>query len=294
MTAGRDSRTDPSDLRDRRALEDRYYLTRYGSVGDTLNHRIRLPFGAMMYCTACGYSLRTTDRHCGRCGISVEEGKHEAATAVREAANLPPSVGRSSARPSSETEGPREPVDNSIAWTLAFAPLLGTLAVVALTPIAPSLVLSAGLLTLVINIALSVADERRLKQAGALGEQGLLGWAVFLVPVYLFKRAKALGQSTAIPLVWCVCFVSALAADGLLPRFYGVPIDVAAVESEIEREILSQSGFQLSVSCPSEVMAKAGTTFQCLASGAGLSTIVDVTVQTMDWNGNYEYLWVTR
>jgi|SRR5579883_425991 ribosomal protein L40E len=178
-------------------------------------------------------------------------------------------------------------VDNTLAWTLAFAPMLGVLAAIALIPVDVSLATVAGVAAFAVNVVLSVLDERRLKRSGAIGDKSLVGWALFLIPVYLYKRARILRQSAAIPVVWCVCFVGSFAVEASLPGIIGVPIDSARAESVIESGILSQTGFSVSVQCPSHVIAKPGNSFQCIASGAGLRAIVNVQVQ----NSNGDIIW---
>ena len=62
--------------------------------------------------------------------------------------------------------------------------------------------------TLGLNIALAFFDEKRLKNAGHNTDK-FKGW-VWLVPVYLYQRAKATKQNLAYFIVWIVCFVLVL------------------------------------------------------------------------------------
>lgn len=110
-------------------------------------------------------------------------------------------------------------VNDKIVWLLAFAPILGYLL--------ESFV--AGLfganeaqweramadnrywyVTLALNIALSVADSKRLQQAG-YDVSRFKGW-VFVVPVYLYQRAKLLNQNLAYFITWIVCFFIGIGA----------------------------------------------------------------------------------
>lgn len=110
-------------------------------------------------------------------------------------------------------------VSNTLVWVLAFAPIIGYLL--------ESLV--AGLfntneaqweramaeshywyVTLLLNITLSVFDSKRLKQAGH-DISRFKGW-VFVVPVYLYLRAKLLNQNLAYFITWIACFVISLGA----------------------------------------------------------------------------------
>jgi hypothetical protein len=58
------------------------------------------------------------------------------------------------------------------------------------------------LLFLVANIVLCVFDEKGLKKAGYTESLG----SAWLIPVYLYKRAKYLNHSLAYFIVWCVTF----------------------------------------------------------------------------------------
>lgn len=60
------------------------------------------------------------------------------------------------------------------------------------------------MITIALNIMLSILDERKLEKAGVKTEK--FKGMVWLVPVYLFQRAKALDQSLAYFIVWIVCF----------------------------------------------------------------------------------------
>ena len=60
-------------------------------------------------------------------------------------------------------------------------------------------------ITLILNIALSFLDEKRLKKAGT--DTSTFGGWVWLVPVYLYQRSQALKQNLAYFIVWVVCFL---------------------------------------------------------------------------------------
>jgi hypothetical protein len=110
-------------------------------------------------------------------------------------------------------------VNNTFVWILAFAPLIGLFleGVVAglfsANDFAADLAISNSkywFVTLILNIGLSYLDERKLKAAGHNTDK-FKGW-VWLVPVYLFQRAKAMKQNLAYFIVWIVCFVASLCA----------------------------------------------------------------------------------
>lgn len=85
-------------------------------------------------------------------------------------------------------------VDNTLVWILAFAPIVGGII---------DLMLGIWISTLIINIGLSLLDEKKLEKQGI--DMSQLGNA-WLVPVYLYKRAKYFGHSMAYFIVWLVTF----------------------------------------------------------------------------------------
>lgn len=105
-------------------------------------------------------------------------------------------------------------VNNTFVWILAFAPLIGLFLEGIVAGALSDNEFSAELaianskywfVTLILNIGLSYLDERKLKAAGHNTEK-FKGW-VWLVPVYLFQRSKAMKQNLAYFSVWIVCFV---------------------------------------------------------------------------------------
>lgn len=101
-------------------------------------------------------------------------------------------------------------VSNTLVWWLAFGPLLGVFAAGFLSGLTHKSIDNFWWTTLVLNIALSLADEKKLKQAGHDTKQ--MGSAV-IVPVYLYKRAKILNQSLSYFIVWLVLFGLSLFSD---------------------------------------------------------------------------------
>jgi len=106
-----------------------------------------------------------------------------------------------------------ELVNNTIVWVLAFAPVIGyfleylvAMAVYDNRFMAHGTVKNGNywFIAVGLNIGLSFFDERRLKKAGHNTDK-FKGW-VWLVPVYLYQRAKTMKQSQAYFIVWLVCF----------------------------------------------------------------------------------------
>lgn len=108
-----------------------------------------------------------------------------------------------------------EHINNKVVWTLAFAPLLGGFLEWGLAEIlyrgddsAVESAMNNGTLwfvTLLLNIALAFFDEKLLTKAGH-NTSKFKGW-LWIVPVYLYQRAKATKQSIAYFIVWIVCFL---------------------------------------------------------------------------------------
>lgn len=119
---------------------------------------------------------------------------------------------------------PASKVSNVLVWILALAPIIGLLleAMIggAMAPsddmaeLAGAIAVKSGQywwVTLLLNIGLSILDERRLKKAGI--DTSAFGKLVFIVPVYLFKRAKTLGHSPAYFWTWIGMFALSMACS---------------------------------------------------------------------------------
>lgn len=108
-----------------------------------------------------------------------------------------------------------EHINNTLVWVLAFAPLIGYFLEAFVAGVihgdnefAVQVAIQNKeywFVTLVLNIALSIFDEKKLKNAGHNTDK-FKGW-IWLVPVYLYQRAKATKQNLAYFIVWIVCFV---------------------------------------------------------------------------------------
>jgi len=106
-----------------------------------------------------------------------------------------------------------EKVNNAVVWILAFAPIIGTLLQGVIAGIVyrnEAVITNASInklwfVTLILNVALSYYDERRLQAAGH--DTSKFNTFVWLVPVYLFQRAKYLKQNLSYFIAWIVSFV---------------------------------------------------------------------------------------
>ena len=103
-----------------------------------------------------------------------------------------------------------EAIDNTLVWFLAFAPVLGVFVAGLLAGAMHKSIGNFWWVTLVLNIGLSIVDEKKLQKAGHNTEKMGSAW---LVPVYLFNRAKVLKQNNAYFIIWVVLFCLSLVAD---------------------------------------------------------------------------------
>lgn len=110
-------------------------------------------------------------------------------------------------------------VNNALAWVLAFATIIGYLMewFAAGAPNGNEAAAARAMenasywyITLALNLLLPFFDEKRLQKAGH-STSCFRGW-VWLMPVYLYQRAKNLQQSLAYFIVWLVYFALVLLA----------------------------------------------------------------------------------
>ena len=94
-------------------------------------------------------------------------------------------------------------VSNVLVWFLAFAPVIG----VNIEGFIATLFNLNNLwfITIVLNLCLSLLDERKLNMAGH-NTRALGFGSAWLVPIYLFKRAKILNHSMGYFWTWIITF----------------------------------------------------------------------------------------
>ncbi|CAI1199734.1 TPA: DUF4339 domain-containing protein [Yersinia enterocolitica] len=109
---------------------------------------------------------------------------------------------------------PGHRIPGGVVWTLAFAPFIGyalelwTAGLSGMGFEEAYDAVSGGqywFITLLLNISLGYLDERRLRKAGV--DTAAFGKLAWLVPFYLWRRAKSLGQKSAYFWVWLVMLV---------------------------------------------------------------------------------------
>lgn len=94
-------------------------------------------------------------------------------------------------------------VNNTMVWWLAFMPILCSVIEYLVAGMIGVGSKSLWFITIVLNIWLCTMDDKKLGSAGYDTKSFGSTW---LIPVYLFKRAKYLGPSYSYAIVWCVTF----------------------------------------------------------------------------------------
>lgn len=168
-----------------------------------------------MKCGKCGATdVPEGAAFCTYCGASTAP----AYTAPASAAGTPaPGEANPSGNPINnliaKAQGAGARVDDRLVWLLAVMPLLGEIVEHFVAGMIYGDTLTAVVaargghfwwVTLAINIALCWKDEKNLRQSGV--DTSTFGKMIWLIPVYLYQRAKALNHSLAYFITWCVCF----------------------------------------------------------------------------------------
>ena len=167
-------------------------------------------------CTNCGATQGAEASFCGSCGtpaLSTSDVKcPQCGTDSPYNARFCDNCGQPLQNPEKGAN-----VSNGTVWVLALAPLIGLMLEYFIAAIiyadSPDFdwdvfnAVGSGQLffvTVILNIALSILDERKLRKAG--WDTNKIRGMVWLVPVYLFKRAKFLEQNLSYFIVWLVAF----------------------------------------------------------------------------------------
>lgn len=166
-----------------------------------------------MNCNKCGATdVAPNSAFCTYCGVSITSGT----TSVDSGHVVPASVkqGNLIGELVRKAQGQGQQVDDRLVWVLAFMPLLGNIVEAFVAGLIYQNAYRATIahqsgkfwwVTLAINIGLCWFDERNLRNAGI--DTSKFGKMVWLIPVYLYQRASALGHSLAYFITWIVCFV---------------------------------------------------------------------------------------
>ncbi len=100
-------------------------------------------------------------------------------------------------------------VKNNFVWIIAFAPIFGTIIETLIgIYLWGNYNHQLWFITLLLNIFLCFSDANYLKSVGV--DTSKFRGFIWLVPVYLFQRVRALKQGYAYFITWIICFVLSL------------------------------------------------------------------------------------
>jgi hypothetical protein len=102
---------------------------------------------------------------------------------------------------------------NISVWLLAFAPLIGGVLESVIARKTDTDISQLWSVTVLLNVLLCLLDAKLLKKDGCRPPNM---WAIFVIPVYLFKRANLLRQSYAYAFVWIAALLLSFGADRIV------------------------------------------------------------------------------
>lgn len=151
-----------------------------------------------MLCKNCGQQVSESENFCSNCGckINIIEAKYNIYNSFEDPdLNIPiievPAVNEVCINKNK---------NNLYAWIMALIPIFGGIIEIAL---------GFGRIYLWLNIIFGCIDENSLAKQGIdTSEFGFA--AAFLVPFYLYKRAKVLNDGYSYFIAWCILFVLTL------------------------------------------------------------------------------------
>ncbi|HIF9530615.1 TPA: DUF4339 domain-containing protein [Photobacterium damselae] len=160
-----------------------------------------------------------------------------------------------------------EDIDNKYVWILSIIPILSVI-----------IDLLAGTTlffpAIIANIGLCIFDERKLKTAGHATPQH---WSVFIVPVYLWKRAKLLNHKKHYFIAWLVCFI------------FSIMMNIGVQRSEIEdtacsvvTDIIHNQFHQSSVCKAVEIDDELTSGFYSATAILNNGNSIDITIEDKD------------
>lgn len=189
-----------------------------------------------MFCTHCGNALPDEAKFCLSCGKAVTppaggNAPEAGETAENATAGTPPPVPENAGAPEAAPESvapaaesvpvsapeaaaaetaaaPQVSAEDAstnrlIAWLIACVPLMGSL-ITLLTGIGASSWGASAFLYCVLNSIFCSIDESRLKKQGFDTSSCSWFWGALLVPVYIYRRARLVGDDNSYFIGWFV------------------------------------------------------------------------------------------
>ncbi len=122
-------------------------------------------------------------------------------------------------------------INNTLVWILAFMPILGTVLEYIIVGALGIYTTSIWVITVAFNIMLCMSDEMMLRKAGYSNVNRIV-WTVFIIPIYLFSRAKLLKQHNTYAIVWCITFLVLIFSPQVISQITGVgnPAAISVVQ----------------------------------------------------------------
>ena len=186
-----------------------------------------------MFCTHCGNALPDGAKFCPSCGNAVTppsggnapeagetpenatagtpppmpenagapEAAPEAAAPATESISAPVPAAETAAAPQVSAEDAS--TNRLIAWLIACVPLMGSL-IELLTGLGEARFGASAFLYCVLNSILCSIDESRLKKQGFDTSSCSWFWGALLVPVYIYRRARLVGDDNSYFIGWFV------------------------------------------------------------------------------------------
>ena len=186
-----------------------------------------------MFCTHCGNALPDGAKFCPSCGNAVTppsggnapeagetpenatagtpppmpenagapEAAPEAAAPATESISAPVPAAETAAAPQVSAEDAS--TNRLIAWLIACVPLMGSL-IELLTGLGEARFGASAFLYCVLNSILCAIDESRLKKQGFDTSSCAWFWGALLVPVYIYRRARLVGDDNSYFIGWFV------------------------------------------------------------------------------------------
>ena len=186
-----------------------------------------------MFCTHCGNALPDEAKFCPSCGNAVTPPSGGNATDVETAENAPagtppsapenagaPEAAPESVAPAAESVPVSAPeaaaaepsaapqvsaedaiTNRLIAWLIACVPLMGSLITLGVEDLSLS---ASSFLYCVLNSIFCAIDESRLKKQGFDTSSCAWFWGALLVPVYIYRRARLVGDDNSYFVGWFV------------------------------------------------------------------------------------------
>lgn len=151
---------------------------------------------ALIFCPECGTQVSQYAQQCVKCAYPIKN-------------RLTPESDIQTENNLNSYEATN--VNNTTVWILAFAPLIGIFLQSFLYGFMTSITNNFysynkfWWATLILNVFLCYLDESGLKKSG-IDTSKINSWAIWIVPVYLYKRAEILKQSQSYFWVWLIVF----------------------------------------------------------------------------------------